>query len=119
MQSLTVEQFKQALLGAKPNKAELAMLEANFRAPGHAISVRQLAEVAGYAFGAVNIHYGKYGRKLAEYHNLSSPMRNEKDDPVWTGVLATGNDDDPDAANYVWTMRPELVEALQQLRWFR
>lgn len=109
----TAESYKAALSlleDGMPHKHRL-MLEAHYRAPGRRLTARKLAEKVGYAnFGAVNLQYGTLARKICdilglrlEYHVL---------------VLAkfvtpkTGLD-----REVLWVMRPELAQALEELRW--
>ena len=114
----TTAQFKTALLAVRPKGAHLAMLEAHYRAPGHQITATQLATAAGSrGYSGANIQYGNLGKDLASALSIDSPMRNERGDPIWTGVIASGTEGAADGAHYLWTMRPELVTALTELPW--
>ena len=114
----TVGEFKRALLALRRlRQAHMDMLEAHYRAPGHQLTASQLAESAKYSrYSDANLHYGRLGKAIANELKCDSPMQGDNG-PVWTGVLASGNDDDPDAPEYIWTMHPELVTALSELNW--
>jgi hypothetical protein len=100
------------------NDGQYAMLKAHFRAPGHRLSPTELAKAAGYSgVGGVNLWYGFLGQWLFEGMTENvDVMLNLDDSPVFTSVLAKYV---PDPAspetNYVWEMRPEVIEAIEVL----
>ena len=66
-----VESFKNALLKIEPqiNEGQRKMLFGHYAAPDMALSVKRLAEIAGYqghGHGAGSLHYGKLARKISE-----------------------------------------------------
>ncbi len=112
--------FQDALLALRPiADGQMKMLREHFRAPGHRLTATQLADAAGYPnYRTANLHYGKLGRALGEYLSFPPPQQ-DKGEPLYTSVIAFGEDGTGigDKAHYVWTMRPELVEALSDLPW--
>lgn len=116
----TAEQFKAALLKVRDKVGitanDLAMLRAHYRAPNHTISTTRLAQEIG--FSPVNIQYGILARHVGDALNVSLP-RTPSGDPHWWRTLAYGNDGAPqiEDGRYEWIMRPELVQALQEMKW--
>ncbi|MCG3147930.1 MAG: hypothetical protein PCFJNLEI_01371 [Verrucomicrobiae bacterium] len=119
----TVEQFQTALLAVRDRDGippkHLAMLRAHCRAPNHTISTARLAPLVGYAsHSVVNMQYGTLAHHLADaLHYRPGPFSDGQ--PHWWRTLANGNDGAPvtDDGGYEWIMRPELVQALQEMRW--
>jgi hypothetical protein len=112
----TAKQYKAALAKVNISKAELFMLEAQFKAPAHTIAPAQLAQKMGYrrsknTAAPVNAMYGRLARRIAKAlgYNTKAPVRTARC-AHWWFTLSTWNPQ----AEYgdQWIMRPELVEAL-------
>lgn len=119
----TAAQFKAALLSVRDrigiSPKDLALLRAHCRAPNHTISAFQLAKELGYPnHGSVNMPYGILAHHVCDALHVVLPPT-PSGDPHWWRTLAYGNDDAAQADNghYEWIMRPELVQALQELKW--
>lgn len=92
----------------------LLMLKAHFAAPNKTLTARELAKAAGYRdWQSANLHYGTLARKVGETM-LFQPRRRESGEPIWTLVLAYGDESDPDGDEFRWTMREEVAAALVQ-----
>lgn len=119
----TVEQFKAALLAVRDrvglSAKELAMLRAHCRAPNNTISTVRLAQETGYpSYSTANLQYGKLAHNIADaLHYIPGPFASGE--AHWWRTMAYGNDAVPqtDDGHYEWRMRPELVQALQEMRW--
>jgi hypothetical protein len=118
----TIEQYKAALLALRDSGLPLTylvMLRAQYRAPSHTITATQLAQAAGYKnYNAANLHYGTMGRLIALQLSFSPDKRKDGTERWWKALSyeADGDDDTADA-HFKFVMRPELVSALQQMRW--
>lgn len=119
----TAEQFEAALLKVRDRYGisvkDLAMLKAHCCAPNHTISTSRLAQEVGYpSFSSVNMQYGILARHVVEALHVTLP-RTPSGDPHWWRALAYGNDGAPQNEDgcYEWIMRPELVQALQGIKW--
>lgn len=119
----TAEQFKAALLAVRDEVPDMmpysAMLRAHCRAPKHTISSAQLAKELGYASHAsANMQYGTLAHLVCDALHCTLPPT-PSGDPHWWRTLAYGNHGKPvtDDGHYEWTMRPELVQALQEMKW--
>jgi hypothetical protein len=119
----TAAQFKAALLAVRDrigiDPKVLAMLRAHCRAPNHTTSTFQLSKELGHAgHGDVNKSYGRFAHDVCDALHVVLPPA-PSGDPHWWRTLAFGNDDAPrvDSGHYEWIMRPELVQALQELKW--
>ena len=88
-----------------------AMLIAQAETHGHVLSMRALANVAGYPSHAIaNIQYGKLGRKFANEFGVS-------DLPNQTQALAYDTGEPDDQGHFTWTLREPLVDALYRFGW--
>ena len=85
-----------------------------YLAPGSALTTMDLARVAKYeTHHGVNRWYGQLGFDLARKLGLEIP-----DGAPFASAFATFSADDPDRPETVWTLRPEVVAALDRLAWF-
>ena len=118
---LTAEDFKSALLASRGSitTQQHAMLKAHWLAENHTITAAQLAAAAGYPnYESANLYYGRLGKTLAPRLPLE-PEKRKGGARIWTTILATGDASQPQGAHFQWVMRPELVEALRVLPWFK
>lgn len=94
--------------------AQWRMLRAHYRAPEHTMTATELAAAAGFnVYSGVNLHYGTFGANLAR--KLEWPV--PPDEPQ-ASALATFAEGAPDAPHTRWTLRPQVVAALDRLKWF-
>ena len=119
--TVTSKDFENALLASRADisKQQRDMLEAHFRAPNYTLTATQLAQAAGYSdYSTANLQYGLLGKTLAARLSFQPEKRNDGS-RIWTTVIATGNPDLPEDTHFQWIMRPQLVEALKNLPWFK
>lgn len=120
----TKTKFKQALRsmdsdGHFDNTQYRTMLKAQYESEGQIITSTRLAEAAGYAnYNAANLHYGTMGKLLA-HHLGFLPKKRPNGERMWWQTLSSGNDasDATIDGHFEFVMRPELAEALEELRW--
>jgi hypothetical protein len=116
----TPEQYQTALLAARQRMTEvqLKMLQGHCRSAGHSTSIDQLAEKIRLPnFTAARTTYRNYAHLIADALNYIPGLDSKK--PVWFHAIAYGQ---PNAAGkldgaFEWILRPELVQALQTMRW--
>jgi hypothetical protein len=118
----TTEQFKRALFAIRDregiNQKDLAMLQAQLRAPAHTITATRLAHEAGLAnYALANLQYGKFAHAVADRLGYAPPKRPDGTTRWWF-TLSLGRDGSEETVDghAEWTMRPELVQALQEMR---
>jgi hypothetical protein len=119
----TPEQFKAALLAVRDrigiSPKDLAMLRAHCRAPNHTTTTTQLAKEIGYQhYAPAGLLYGKLAHEVCDALRYKLPPT-PNGEPHWWRTLAYGDNNIPhtDDGHYKWIMRPELVLALQALKW--
>ena len=117
-----LEALQQLDLAKKIPPPYRAMLVANYLAKDHTITTWGLKEAANYnEVGGVNLHYGILGKLLAEKLQREPTRRGHNNSPQWTMVHCFGNrpesDDDDGYVNWEWTLKPQVVQALQWLDW--
>jgi hypothetical protein len=119
----TIEQFKAALLATRDRSGispmQLRMLQAQCRAPECTISASQMAEQLKLkSLAAARLQYGTFARAIAEKLGYAPPHKG-KGAPRWWFTLSIGRSvpDDANDGRVEWIMRPELVAALNAMKW--
>ena len=98
--------------------AHRAMLEAHYQAPSHTITLGELAEAAGYnGEEGAKLQYGLLAKRVCEEMSFEPPEKNSDGSPIWSYALAD-IPDAPTSTHWQWTLRPEVVQALDELAWF-
>ncbi|ENJ2789011.1 hypothetical protein HJ014_22530 [Vibrio parahaemolyticus] len=99
----------------------LEMLRAQTKSDNQTITATKLAEVVGFPnYNTANLKYGTLGHELAEVLNYEPPKRNDGS-TMWFWTISTGNpaSEDTQDGHYEFVMRPELYEALVEIKWVR
>jgi len=119
----TKEQYRAALLALRDARLLKKMrgvdlLRAHAAAPEHKLTSRQLAAALQMtSFSAANLLYGKFAHAIADQIGYVPPPR-KNGEPMWWYAVCLGNRDvkanDPE---FVWTLRPEMLAALRDLKW--
>lgn len=119
----TSEQYKKALIGVRNEKklrgTSLEMLKAQYSMPNHIITASGLARAVGFEnYNAANLRYGSLGREIAVQLSYTPPKRNDGT-PIWFWSISYGNEasDATIDGHYEFVMRPELVRALEEMKW--
>ena len=118
----SVAQFKQALLAVRDKHlpdSHLAMLRAQCRSPGGAITSTKLAEAAGYKnYNAANLQYGTLASHIAASLGFNPEKRPDGTPRWWTAIsyLLDGHSE-PETGQFQFIMHPELVTALREMKW--
>jgi putative restriction endonuclease len=112
----TSSRYKTVLkkLRGRLSEKQLKLLQTNYAAPNHTLSVKRLAEVTGYRDAYLQL--GLLGKQLCEALDFEPTML-EKGRPVYTQVLA----DAPlrrSERSWEWTLLPQVVQAIRELGWF-
>ena len=100
------------LRGSIP-RVYIELLRSHYAAPEHTITATQLARAVGYKnHSAANLHYGRLAALLKSELNWSTG------NSVGIKLLVTFVDPgERNNTEILWIMRPQLAEALEQLRW--
>jgi hypothetical protein len=107
--------------GRLKNSKFLQMLQAQYSMTNHTITATQLARAVGFKnYNAANLQYGSLGHEVSNYIGYEPPRRNNGE-PVWFWVLSSGNEAASDTmdSHYEFVMRPELVCALETMKWVK
>ncbi len=118
----TKEEYQKALLNLRDagrfrNTKYRDMLKAHYLADKHTITATQLANAVGYAnFNAANLQYGLLAHEIAKELNYQ-PTKRDNGESMWFLAIASGHKPSDDTSNghYEFVMRPELIEALEQM----
>lgn len=121
----TKEEFQQALLklrdkGRFRKTKYLELLKAQYSSPGHTITATKLAQEVGYKnYNSANLHYGSLGHELADVLGYTPPAR-DNGESMWFWTISTGSEAEFDSAgHYEFAMRPEIVKALEEMKWVK
>ena len=119
----SAQEYKQALLKLRDNRKlrttkYLDMLRAQYYSKDHTITSTQIAEVVGFKnYNASNLQYGTMSHEISDYLNFKPKMASYNH-PMWFFTLSiydeekTNNDD----AHFEFIMRPELIQALEEMK---
>ncbi len=110
IEALTAEEYQTALtlLRGRMARTDLRLLEVHYHTPHYVTTATQLAFAVGFAnFNAVNLRYGQLGGRFCEYFNLWPPFKVE--------ILVIF---EKPGREWLWIMRPALVQAIGELGWF-
>jgi hypothetical protein len=106
-------EFKNALLAANVTTKQREMLNHNYQAPEHAISMETMARLMGYNnSNDANSQYGKFAGLIAEH--MGYPVESNIDSIT---TLAFPSEMRDRHGHLQWKMRLELVLALKELGW--
>jgi hypothetical protein len=107
---------KHLLTDVKLHEGQRRMLQAHAKAPGRALTAKQLAEAAGFAgYPATNLHYGDLGKQLQTLAPIDlSGLTYDDGAPVMTGYIAMGGGY-TENGEWLWIMRPEIAEAVEAI----
>jgi predicted HNH restriction endonuclease len=97
----------------------LGLLRTQYRMPNHTITARQLADQLGLAsYSESNLRYGALAHAIANVLQYVPPRRTTGDkEPIWLFTISIWEDGGEDEGEFEFTMRPELADALEQMRW--
>lgn len=120
------EQYKKALLslrdkGSFRGTKYLDMLRAQYEAEGHSITATNLAKAVGFQnFNAANLQYGTMAHLIADSFSYTPPLR-KSGEPMWILTLSeeTAASASTEDAHFEFVMRPELVAALEEMKWVK
>jgi len=88
---------------------EIEVLQFQFQSPGRAVTSQDIRDHLGYSsIGASNLLYGKLGKQFA----TQLPMETEPPDSTRTRYWRALSTGDGSGDHFIWTMRPELANAL-------
>lgn len=119
----TPEQFKKALLVLRDKnlpESHFVMLRAQCRAAGSAITATQLAAVAKYEnYNAANLQYGTLAFNLASALGFLPAIKHDDGSPCWWTTLSYADEGQTEegTGHFQFIMRPEVVQALREMRW--
>lgn len=108
------EQFFRALSAVEDDLTEtdLAILRAQRRAPGKAMTARSCAAAIGSdSYRTGNLRYGAVAKRIGQAIPGYVPHVRSNGTPQWWAVLSTMTEKDP-RGEWEWKMRPSLVAAL-------
>ena len=107
------EKYERALRDMETAKAlsekDRQLLRALYGGTNHSLTTREIAAAMKWTkYNAVNAHFGKLAQRLAERMQWEVP-----DGLPQITAVATFQGGGPNSHNTRWTMRPELVSALE------
>lgn len=110
-------EFRAAFLALRPYPDKhLQFLKFHYAAPDFTITATDLAKAVGYAkHNAINLQYGKLAQRFCD-HFGQTPEKPETPLSILVSDYTTADKSNEDAR---LTLRPEVVEALAGLSWFR
>lgn len=112
----TTDEYQRAFQALSIGRHHAAMLHAHANAADRTLTATELARAAGYeSYEAANALYGRLGRQVAEFLDVIPRGDKQRDETVWTMVLADGADQRDEHGHWPWVMHPEVAEAFRPL----
>ncbi len=116
--SLTSAVYRSVLsclsVGAKARE----FLAAHYYAPNRTASMGDLATAVGYdTHGQANFHYGKLAHRVADELPAAPLDLSEAGYGNWMQALAYSHGERNEEGHFLWTLRPEVAAALEELGW--
>lgn len=110
--------YVRALAEAAVSERARAFLVAHYYAGMHQASMEDLAQWVGFdSYEPANLHYGRLAHAVADA--LPAPPRDLAGQRYgnWMQALAWSNGARNAQGHFLWTLRPQVVAALEQLGW--
>ncbi|HWB11594.1 MAG TPA: hypothetical protein VG826_20350 [Pirellulales bacterium] len=124
-----IDDFKRALKAVRDDdkvsveklKLWRKLLGCHYAMPGHTITAMELAQQCKLAsFSEANLRYGALAHAVADHLRFQPEPRPTGDrKPMWWLALSTGSYGDDRDSMFQFTMRPELIAALEEMGWVR
>lgn len=89
---------------------DIAMFQSLYTFEGHKASASQVGLILGTHHGPLNLEIGRYAKRISKHHDINFTARSEKKYKFYDLFF----NDLPDDENFVWQLRPELVDALEK-----
>lgn len=113
----TPEQYRAALLAARQRMTDvqLKLLQTHCRSADRKITLDQLAEKLNLT--GARVAYSNYAHIIADELKFVPGTVSSK--PIWLCAIAYGQPNAKGKLNgeFEWTLRPELVQALESMKW--
>ena len=118
----TAEQFCDALLRVRDREGitptDLGILRAFYHAPDNALTALKLAKAANLAsWQEANLRFGTLARSVGEVLHFTPSTRPDGTLRWWQSLAHGAADYEDETGHFPWTLRPELVRALQTMKW--
>lgn len=114
----TAVDYARVLSEAKVSDVARAFLVAHYYAAGRQASMEELALRTGYdSFESANLHYGRFAHAIADALPVAPADLPAGRYANWTQALAHSQGARNEAGHFLWTQRPEVAAALEQLGW--
>jgi hypothetical protein len=98
-----------AAIRARLTREQMSMLRAHFHAPSFILTSSELAHAAEYdSYEAANSQYGRVGTLIAEETGFRPGQASSSFALFYK----------PEAGEWRWELRPQVVKALTELNWF-
>ncbi len=99
----------------------LLMVKAQCQMPEHRITATALAAACGWNdYSSANLHYGTFGRQVAQYLDYTPPARKPGDGkPKWWTAISTSDATGAENGQFEFILRPALAAALTNMNWLR
>jgi hypothetical protein len=113
----TTEEYLRALQAVSIGRHQEAMLRAHANAAEQLLTATELARAAGYdSYSTANAQYGRLAHEIAEFLEIEPKMIEYDGEPIWTNVLAQGDDREPIELGHLrLRLHREVLAALREL----
>lgn len=115
---LTSVDYLEALQSLQVGVKARELLVAHYYATNRQASMEELADAVGYdSYASSNLRYGALAHKVADLLPSVPPDLPDGEYGNWVQSVAYSKGERNDADHFLWTLRPEIAAALEQLGW--
>ena len=108
---LTTKQWIEILQNSELTKElDLTMLQAFYTFEGHKAYASQVGLILEEHYGTLNLEIARYAKRISQHYDITFTERSNGKDQFWD-FFYNGWED---GTKFVWQLRPELVEALEE-----
>lgn len=115
-QPITVTQYKEALIRTQHiTSQQKKLLQIQYNLPDYKATATQLAVILGVKrWTVINSLYGRLGHILSDEIGIL-PLKHTKTGKYeWWRIISDGHST---KEGFLWTLRPEFIQALEELKW--
>lgn len=114
----TAADYIRVFTDAKVSEGSRRFLAAHYYAAGRKASMEDLALRVGHdSYESANLHYGRFAHAVADaLPSVPADLPGGRYGN-WTQALARSHGERDEAGHFVWTLRPEVATAMEQLGW--
>jgi 5-methylcytosine-specific restriction enzyme A len=113
LEGLSTQQWQEILTNKEiTTELDLEIFQALYHFEGHNAPASQIGSILGHTHSYLNLEIGRYAKRIAEHYDIHFKERSNRKYKYWDLFF----DGWSDGRYFVWRLRPNLVEALEECK---